>query len=362
MDEEYYKRRKIIHVDMDAFFAAVEQRDFPEYRNKPIAVGGSTEGGVVTSASYEARKFGIHAAMPAFMALRRCPHLIFAKGRFDAYREASDQIRDIFVQYTDQVQCGSIDEAYLDVTTNRFGIASGTIITKRIKQEIKEVTGLTASAGVSYCKFLAKIGSDFDKPDGLTVIPPERAEEFLEKLPIGKFRGFGKVTAERLRGLGIHTGWDLKQLDQYRMIKILGKAGPYYYRIVRGIDRGQVKTHHIRKSVGSERTFRNHLTNEDEMITKLSKIAEGIMKRMDKAEAMGSTVTLRIKYNDFTRKTRSKTLNHYIRSENELMDITAELLKSRSRKKCPIRLLGISISNLNLIKNRYCGDQTVLNL
>ncbi len=362
MVREDYKQRKIIHIDMDAFFAAVEQRDFPEYRNKPLVVGGSPEGGVVTAASYEAREYGIHSAMPSFMAYRRCPHLIFARGRFDVYREASDQIREIFSQYSDLVQCGSIDEAYLDVTQNNFGIDSGTIIAKQIKREIKEVTGLTASAGVSYCKFIAKIASDFDKPDGLTVVPPKKAERFLEKLPIGKFRGIGKVTAERLKGLGIHTGWDLKQLDQYEMIKILGKSGPYYHRIVRGIDTSQVKTHRIRKSVGSERTFRDHLTDEDEMMEKLSSIANGIMKRMDKAEAMGSTITLRIKYNDFTRKTRSKTLNHYVRSERELMDITEDLLKSRSRKKCPIRLLGISISNLNLIKNRHGGNQIALGL
>ncbi len=245
MNTEQDTIRKIIHVDMDAFFASVEQRDFPEYRNRPVVVGGSPEGGVVMAASYEARKYGIHSAMPAVFAYRRCPHLIFAKSRFDAYREASDHIRDIFNRYSDLVQMVSIDEAYLDVTINHYGMSSATLIAKQIKQDIKTEIGLTASAGVSYCKFIAKIASDYDKPNGLTVVPPDQAEQFLERLPIGKFRGIGKVTAERLKRLGIHYGSDLKALDEYQMIKILGKSGPYYYRIVRGMDNSQVKTHRI---------------------------------------------------------------------------------------------------------------------
>ena len=268
--------RKIIHIDMDAFYASVEQRDFPEYVGKPIVVGGKPEGrgGVVATASYEARKFGIRSAMPSKKALQLCPHVIFVYPRFAAYKEASKKIREIFERYTDLIEPLSLDEAFLDVTENKKGITSAIEIAKQIKLAIKEEVNLTASAGVSSSKFVAKIASDMNKPDGLTFIAPEKIEEFMEKLPVEKFFGVGKVTADKMKGMGIHKGSDLKKMTEEELVHSFGKPGRFYYKIVRGIDNRAVQPHRETKSMGAEDTFAEDLTTLEAMNEELDKIAE----------------------------------------------------------------------------------------
>ena len=285
--------RKIIHIDMDAFYASVEQLDNPELRGKAIAVGGSSERGVVSAASYEARKYGVKSAMSSVIAKRNCPHLIFVKTRFDRYREISQRIREIFYEYTDLVEPLSLDEAYLDVTENKKGNPSASLIAKEIREKIKEKTGLNASAGISINKFIAKIASDFNKPNGQKTVNPEEVEEFLEVLDIRKFHGVGKVTAEKMYMLGIFTGKDLKTKSLDYLTKKFGKSGAHYYNVVRGIHLSEVKPNRIRKSLGAERTFNENISSEIFMLERLENIAEEIERRLKKSKVAGKTITLR---------------------------------------------------------------------
>lgn len=331
---------------MDAFFASVEQLDNPELRGKPVAVGGSGERHVVAAASYEARKFGVRSAMPSITAKRLCPELIFVRHRFERYNEVSQQVFRIFEDYTDMIEPLSIDEAFLDVTTDKKNIGSATIIAGEIKKEIKEKTGLTASAGISVNKFLAKIASDIKKPDGIFIIPPEEAERFIEKLSIEKFYGIGKVTAEKMHKLGIHSGADLKKWDLPSLVRNFGKTGKFYYDIARGIDERPVITESERKSIGTELTYEKDLTTQFEIIAELYKVEKELMHRIENAGTTGKTVTLKIKFSDFRQLTRAKTLPHYIRDFNSLHRTVTEIRKSLNLENTRIRLLGVSISNL----------------
>ena len=334
---------------MDAFYASVEQLDNPELRDKPIAVGGSEERGVVAAASYEARKFGVRSAMSSIIAKRNCPDLIFVKPRFERYKQISNQIRTIFLEYTDLVEPLSLDEAYLDVTENKKGNPSATLIAREIREKIKIKTGLNASAGISINKFVAKIASDVNKPNGQKTVNPEEVEEFLEKLEIRKFYGVGKVTAEKMYRLGIFNGFDLKQKSEEFLTEHFGKSGSYYYNAVRGIHLSEVKPDRIRKSLGAERTFDQNISSEIFMLERLENIAEEIERRLKKSKVAGKTVTLKIKYSDFTQHTRSKTIPYFISSKELILDISKELLFQEKMKES-VRLLGISLSNLNTEK------------
>lgn len=339
---------------MDAFFASVEQRDFPEFRGKPLIVGGSPEGrGVVAAASYEVRKYGVHSAMPAAKAVRLCPHAIFVKPRFEVYRKVSSQIRDIFFSYTDLVEPLSLDEAFLDVTENHKDIPSGTLIARRIRKEIKQQTRLNASAGVSYNKFLAKIASDLNKPNGQAVITPEEAEAFLEQLPIGEFYGVGEATEQKMHSLGIYNGADLKQFSEVELIERFGKTGRYYYNIVRGIDPRPVKTDRIRKSIGKERTFSEDIDDINWIRSFFDELAEKIEKRMKDKNAAGKTVTIKVRYDDFTTITRSTSFDHYIDQASDIAETANLLLKETEAGQRKVRLLGITLSNLNLNEEGY---------
>ena len=339
--------RKIIHIDMDAFYASVEQRDHLEYRGKPIAVGGSPEGrgGVVATASYEARKFGIRSAMSSKKAKQLCAHVIFVRPRFDAYKEVSRKIREIFHRYTDIIEPLSLDEAFLDVTTDKQGIGSALEIAELIRKAIKDELQLTASAGVSVNKFVAKIASDMKKPDGLTFIGPSRITSFMEKLPVEKFFGVGKVTAEKMKKIGLHTGADIKKMTEAQLIKHFGKTGRFFYKIVRGIDEREVQPHRETKSVGAEDTFPYDLTQLDEMNDELDKIAALVHDRLRRHRLQGRTVTLKIKYHDFKQVTRSQSFEKGI-DDIEIILVTARsLLAATEPEDKKIRLLGISISN-----------------
>jgi DNA polymerase-4 len=425
--------RKIIHIDMDAFYASVEQRDEPSYRNKPVIVGGSPQGrGVVAAASYEARKYGIRSAMPAIRAIKKCPHAIFVKPRFDVYKEVSQQIRAIFDEYTDLVEPLSLDEAYLDVTHPFTGPPSATLIAKEIKHKIRTRLDLVASAGVSYNKFLAKIASDLDKPDGLSIILPEEAEAFLRSLPIGKFYGVGHATQQKMEKLGIRTGEDLLQWSESDLAAAFGKAGHHYYYLVRGIDDREVKPHRIRKSVGKERTFAEDVTDMDWIRTFLTelagKVAESLQRvggggqvgdedvgrqvmggdgvdvgghhmsgervdagnrvggggqvdagdrlgaggqvdgvgqksageranTIERLKAAGRTITLKVRYDDFETVTRSLTLMDYTNNAKDIAETAVALLKETQAGVRPVRLLGISVSSLNLEKSGRFGKQ-----
>ncbi|MFT6972485.1 MAG: DNA polymerase-4 [Roseivirga sp.] len=339
--------KKIIHIDMDAFFASVEQLDFPEYRGKPVAVGGSKDRGVVAAASYEARKYGVYSAMPSKTAYQKCPHIIFTPPRFDRYKEISYQIRSIFHEYTDLVEPLSLDEAYLDVTENKKGIPSATLIAKAIRQEIKEKTGLTASAGISINKFLAKVASDYQKPDGITLIGPEKALAFLEKLEIDKFFGVGKVTAKKMHSFGIQTGADLKEWSKERLILKFGKAGGFYYNIVRGIDPRLVNPNRIRKSLGAENTFDYDLIEIEDMKMALAPILQTIFSRLEKAETFGKTLTLKVKFMDFTQITRSVTKEEPMTDPDLFKTLSFQLLEQIQWSDFPkgVRLLGLTNSN-----------------
>ena len=330
---------------MDAFFASVEQLDNPELRGKPVAVGGSGERHVVAAASYEARKFGVRSAMPSVTAKRLCPDLIFIQHRFGRYAELSEQIREIFKEYTDIVEPLSIDEAFLDVTVDKKGIGSATLIAKEIKKVIRDRTGLTASAGVSFNKFLAKIASDIKKPDGLFVIKPDDAQKFIEELPIEKFYGIGKVTAGKMHKLGIHNGNDLKQWDMPDLIRNFGKAGKFFYDIARGIDERVVESESERKSIGTELTYEKDLTTGFEIVAELYKVEKELIRRLEDAGTTGKTVTLKIKFSDFRQVTRSKTLPDYIRDFDTLHREVTEIRKSLNLEGVRIRLLGVTISN-----------------
>jgi DNA polymerase-4 len=338
--------RKIIHIDMDAFYASVEQMDNPELRGKPLAVGGSEVRGVVSAASYEARKFGVRSAMSGIQAKRNCPDLIFVRPRFDRYKEISKKIRKIFHEYTDLVEPLSLDEAYLDVTQNKKGNPSATLIAQEIRQRIFEEVGLTASAGISVNKFVAKIASDYNKPNGQKTVNPEEVESFLENLDIKKFYGIGKVTTEKMYHLGIFTGKDLKSKSKEFLEEHFSKSGLHFYNIVRGIHNSAVKPNRIAKSVAAEHTFNENLTSEIFMVEKLERIAAELENRLKKHNISGKTVTLKIKYSDFTTQTRSKTLPYFISDKGLLLETAKELL-FQERMKESVRLLGISLNNLN---------------
>jgi DNA polymerase IV len=341
--------RKIIHIDMDAFYASIEQRDNPEYRGKPIAVGGSPEGrgGVVATASYEARKYGVRSAMPSKRAKQLCPKIIFVKPRFEVYKQVSNHIREIFSRYTDLIEPLSLDEAYLDVTTDKQNIGSAIDIAKMIRQAIKDELHLTASAGVSINKFVAKVASDLNKPDGLTFIGPSKITAFLEKLPVEKFFGVGKVTADKMKRMGIHTGADLKKLSENQMTKHFGKTGSFFYKIVRGIDDRPVNPDRETKSVGAEDTFSYDLTSLDEMDFELDKIIRTVHNRLLRYGLKGRTITLKIKYHDFRQVTRSQSFNEGIDDKKVIGDTVKLLLRGTDPENNKIRLLGVSLSNFN---------------
>ena len=338
--------RKIIHVDMDAFFASIEQRDNPDLRNKPVAVGGSEARGVVAAASYEARKFGVFSAMPSLTAKKKCPELLFVKPRFDVYRQVSEQIRDIFHEYTDLVEPLSLDEAYLDVTQNKKGLPSATLIAREIKQRIFEKTALKASAGVSINKFLAKIASDQDKPDGLYVITPDKAEAFVDTLPIEKFHGIGKVTAAKMHELGIIKGSDLKKLEEAALVRYFGKTGHYYYQIARAKDDRDVNPHRVRKSIGAERTFETDISDDESLENEVIRIAAILQERIRKSGKSGRTVTLKVKYADFEQITRSHTVADPISGAEDIRKAGLSLLHSILPINKGIRLLGLTLSSL----------------
>ena len=314
--------RKIIHVDMDAFYASVEQMDNPELKGKPIAVGGSEKRGVVSAASYEARKFGVRSAMSGLQAKRNCPDLIFVRPNFERYHEISKKIRKIFRDYTDLVEPLSLDEAYLDVTENKKGNPSASLIAKEIRERIFKEVGLTASAGISVNKFVAKVASDYNKPNGQKTVNPEEVLEFLEQLDIRKFYGVGKVTAEKMYQLGIFTGKDLKSKTLEYLYENFGKSGRYYYYIVRGIHNSEVKPNRTRKSLAAERTFNENLSSEIFMLEKLDKIAKEVSRRLEKSKVAGKTVTLKIKYSDFTLQTRSKTLPYFVSDKSIILELS----------------------------------------
>ncbi|SDW11439.1 DNA polymerase-4 [Lutibacter oricola] len=332
---------------MDAFYASVEQLDNPELRGKPIAVGGASERGVVSAASYEARKFNVRSAMSGVLARKNCPHLIFVKPRFERYKEISQKIRAIFYDYTDLVEPLSLDEAYLDVTENKKGNPSASMIAKEIRQRIADELNLNASAGISNSKFVAKIASDINKPNGQKTIPPEEVIPFLEELPIQKFFGIGKVTATRMFNLGIFTGLDLKSKTEEFLVTHFKKSGSHYYHLVRGNYYSKVKPHRERKSVAAEHTFSKNLTSEIFMMEKLEKISEELEKRLLRNKVSGKTVTLKIKYSDFKTQTRSKTLPYFIKEKAILLETVKELLY-QEKVLNSVRLLGISVTNLNI--------------
>ncbi|MCG2610245.1 DNA polymerase IV [Flavobacterium sp. SM15] len=346
METEEVKYRKIIHVDMDAFYASVEQMDNPLLKGKPLAVGGSEVRGVVSAASYEARKFGVRSAMSGYMAKKLCPELIFVRPRFDRYKEISKKIRKIFLDYTDLVEPLSLDEAYLDVTENKKGIPSATLIAQEIRKRIFEEVGLTASAGISINKFVAKIASDYNKPNGQKTVNPDEVEPFLEALDVKKFYGVGKVTAERMYQLGIFTGADLKSKSFEYLEQHFGNSGKSFYNLARGISYSQVKPNRTLKSVGAERTFNVNLSSEIFMEERLENIANELERRLQKSKIAGKTITLKIKYSDFTLQTRSKTLPYFI-SDKSLIQETAKELLYQEKLKESVRLLGISLHNLN---------------
>ncbi len=339
--------RKIIHVDMDAFYASVEQRDNPSYRGLPVAVGGTPEGrGVVAAASYEARAYGVFSAMPSRTAIQKCPSLIFVRPRFHVYNEISGQIRAIFHQYTDLVEPLALDEAYLDVTCNKHGLPSATLIAKEIKRQILRETSLTASAGISINKFLAKTASGIKKPDGLFLIPPEKTEQFMEELAIEQFFGVGEVTARKMHLLGIKTGADLKAWTETQLVEKFGKTGSFFYAIVRGRDDRPVCPNRIRKSVGAEESYAEDLRDRPAMIAALEEITATLMKRVINSGG-GRTLTLKVKYADYQQVTRSRTVYDTIKSRDVIMRMAIELLETTEAEAKRVRLLGLSLSNLD---------------
>ena len=343
--------RKIIHVDMDAFYASVEELDNPDFRGKPLAVGGNEIRGVVSAANYEARKYGVHSAMSGYLAKKNCPQLTFVKPRFSRYKEISQLIRNIFFEYTDLVEPLSLDEAYLDVTSNKKGNPSATLIAQEIRQRILEEVGLKASAGISINKFIAKVASDFNKPNGQKTVNPEEVLHFMEDLEIRKFYGVGKVTADKMYQLGIFTGKELKDKTLEFLEAHFGKSGSYYFNVVRGIHLSEVKPHRIPKSVGAERTFNENLSSEIFMLERLEHIANELEKRLKKSKIAGKTITLKIKYSDFTLQTRSKTMPYFIADQSLILELSKELLYQEKMENS-VRLLGISLSNLNTQKKK----------
>ncbi|MBP2159803.1 MULTISPECIES: DNA polymerase IV [Asticcacaulis] len=350
--------RKIIHIDMDAFYASVEQRDNPDLRGKPVAVGGARERGVVAAASYEARKFGVRSAMASVTARRKCPELIFVKPRFEVYKAVSQQIREIFAEYTPLIEPLSLDEAYLDVTENLAGIASATEVAKAIRARIREVTGLTASAGVSYNKFLAKLASDYDKPDGLFVIRPEQGAGFVQDLAVGRFHGIGQATNEKMRRLGIETGADLRSKSRAFLQEHFGVSGDWYYAISRGIDHRRVRPDRERKSVGAETTFFRDIDNPEEAREGLAPLIDKVWRYCEREALNGRTVTLKVKFNDFRQITRSRT-GAPVDNAEALRHAVLILLDGVFPIARSIRLLGVSLSSFDDVKE---GEQQQLQL
>jgi DNA polymerase-4 len=338
--------RKIIHVDMDAFYASVEQRDDPSLRGKPVAVGGGHRG-VVTAASYEARKYGVRSAMPAVTAKRRCPELIFVKPHFDVYRAVSHQVREIFAAYTDLVEPLSLDEAYLDVTEDRLGLGSARAIAEDIRRRVRTETGLTASAGVSYCKFIAKLASDHRKPDGLCVITPEKGPEFVAALPVARFHGVGPVTARKMEQLGIVTGADLREWSLPALQTRFGSSAEWYWRICRGIDEREVRPDRPYKSVSAERTFDEDLRDPERLAAELERISGYAWDRVERAEVTGRTVTLKVKYGDFTLITRSRSFASAVPDKESFTAAGQALLAALHPLPKGIRLLGLGLHNLS---------------
>ena len=341
--------RKIIHIDMDQFFAAVEQRDQPQLRGKPVAVGYDTPRGIVATASYEARPFGVHSALSIQIAKKRCPQLIIIEPHFQKYKEVSVCIRSIFHQYTDLIEPISLDEAFLDVTENKPGISLAVDIAREIKQRIVEETGLTASAGVSYCKFLAKIASDYRKPNGLCVIHPKQAQAFIDKLEVTRFWGVGKKTAERMHQMGIHTGKDLRNIPLGLLTRSFGKAGRIFYDFARGIDERPVISDWTRKSVSCEQTFEHDISDADELADALRKTVNELLRRLEKNNFEGYTLTLKVKFHDFRQITRSITSNHILQTKEEIEPLAEQLMTEVDYSQHPIRLIGLGISNHRLI-------------
>ncbi|GGB80045.1 DNA polymerase IV [Dyadobacter sediminis] len=359
------KFRKIIHIDMDAFYASVEQRDFPEYRGKPLAVGGSPSGrGVVATASYEARKFGVRSAMSSRKAMQLCPDIVFVYPRFEVYKAVSAKIREIFYRYTDLIEPLSLDEAYLDVTEDKLQIGSALEIAAQIKKAIKDELNLTASAGISINKFVAKIASDINKPDGLTFIGPSKVENFINNLPVEKFFGVGKVTAEKMKNMQLFTGADLKKLTEDELVKHFGKTGHFYYKIVRGMDDREVQTHRETKSLGAEDTFQYDLENLEEMYKELDRIAVTVHNRLVKKQLKGRTVTLKIKFSDFTQITRNHSFNNPVGDLDTIIETVRQLLEKVNFEEKTVRLLGISLSNFGEpeIRSRKPRDPEQLEL
>ena len=353
--------RKIIHIDMDAFYASVEQRDNPVLRGKAIAVGGSERRGVVMTASYEARKFGVRSAMPSKMAFFKCPNIIFVKPRFDAYKAVSREVMNIFRSYTDLVEPMSLDEAYLDVTNNKMNMPSATLIAKEIKQRIKNELHLSASAGVSINKFLAKVASDIHKPDGLTLIRPEEADPFIEKLPIEKIPGIGKVTASRMIALGIKTGGDIKKMKKEFLLKRFGKSGQHFYNIVNCLNDDPVVAERKLKSISNETTFDDDVSDQNIFRETLIELSRSVIRRMKKNNISAKTVTLKIKYFDFVTQTRSKTLHEEFDDETNLIETIESLLLNPHKIDKPVRLLGVGVSNLNDHQSEVVPVQFTLN-
>lgn len=338
--------RKILHIDMDAFYASVEQRDRPELRGRPVCVGGDpSKRGVVAACSYEARRYGIHSAMPGRAAYHRCPHAVFIRPRFEVYRAVSRQIRDIFLQYTDRVEPLSLDEAFLDVTENHKGIPYATAAAREIRAAIRRETGLTASAGVSFNKFLAKVASDVNKPDGITVVTPAEADAFIERLPIRKFFGVGPATERRMRNLGIRTGADLRRFQREELIRHFGKSGGHFFDIAHGRDHRPVESHRERKSLGKETTLDQDVADPAEMHEILVRIADQVETSARKNGVAGYTVTVKVRYPDFRVVTRSRTLAKPVFRAGELMAVAPELLAETDAGAVPVRLLGITVSN-----------------
>ncbi len=340
--------RKIIHIDMDAFFAAVEQRDFPQYRNKPLIVGGKPNSrGVVATCNYLARKYGIHSAMPSSQAYRLCPQAIFVKPRFEAYKEASILIRQVFAHYTDLYEPLSLDEAYLDVSSTSLLHGSATLIAKDIKKTILAKTGLIASAGISYNKFLAKIASDMDKPDGLYLITPKQGTQFVEALPVGKFHGIGKATEKKMHGFGIKTGSDLKKQSLAFLLQSFGKAGQHYHNIARGTDHRPVNNHRVSKSVGVETTFQTDIKERQQILTQLNHLFNKAVLKLQEKKLIARTLTIKIKYHDFVQITRSQTLSRPISKSIDTAAIFNDLLKGTDIGQRQVRLLGVTLSSLH---------------
>lgn len=366
LNKEASHLRKIIHIDMDAFYASVEQRDNPAYRGKAIAVGGSPEGrgGVVATASYEARKFGVRSAMTSKKALQLCPHIIFVYPRFEAYKQVSRHIREIFERYTDLIEPLSLDEAYLDVTEDKLGVSSAIEIAVQIKKAIRDELNLTASAGVSVNKFVAKIASGLNKPDGLTFIGPSKIEQFMENLPVEDFYGVGKVTASKMNSLGYFKGSDLKAVTENELNKSFGKLGSFLYKVVRGIDNRPVQADRETKSVGAEDTFSRDLTDLEEMAQELYSISQIVQKRLQKNNLAGRTVTLKVKFSDFTLMTRNHSFSQPVSDLDTIYETAKTLLEKLDIQDRPIRLLGVSLSNFGEVKLAFKskGDPNQLEL